>query len=134
MVVECHSPTSPNSRVCSDPQHQQVEKIHHERGQARFQLREHLQRACVAHPNDAVAKEVSFAELIDTDDEEEEFEIPIVHHPEAAPKKRIRAQFGRKRTHNEQIIVAPCGMIITRETFYGAEGVASVVVSKYIFI
>jgi hypothetical protein len=29
----------------------------------------------------------------------------------ARPKK-IRAQFGRKRTHNEQIMVAPCGMIL----------------------
>jgi hypothetical protein len=130
VVVEYHSPTSLNSHVCSDPQHQQVEKIHHGRGQARFQLRERLQRARVAHPNDAVAKEVNLTELIDADDEEEEFEIPIAHNPEAAPKKRIWAKFGRKRTHNEQIIVAPCGMIIAQETFYGAEGVASVIVSK----
>ncbi|KAF8236744.1 hypothetical protein L208DRAFT_1250906, partial [Tricholoma matsutake] len=39
----------------------------------------------------------------------------------------IRAQLGRRRTHNEQIIVAPCGMIIAQETFYGAEGVGSVI-------
>ena len=44
-------------------------------------------------------------------------------------KKKVRAQFGRKRTHNEQIIVAPCGMIMARETFFGAEAVSSVVVS-----
>jgi hypothetical protein len=34
--------------------------------------------------------------------------------------------------HNEQVIVAPCGMIIARETFYGAEGVASVIMSTFI--
>ncbi|TCD66467.1 hypothetical protein EIP91_001347 [Steccherinum ochraceum] len=41
-------------------------------------------------------------------------------------KKKIRTQFGRKRTHNEQIMVAPCGVIGARETFYGAEAVGSV--------
>jgi hypothetical protein len=43
-------------------------------------------------------------------------------------KRRLKAMFGRRRTHNEQLIVAPCGMIIARQTFFGAEGVASVVV------
>ncbi|KAL0959501.1 hypothetical protein HGRIS_011211 [Hohenbuehelia grisea] len=43
------------------------------------------------------------------------------------PKKKIRAQFGRKRTHNEQIIVHPCGIIAARETFYHAEAIPSVV-------
>jgi len=51
------------------------------------------------------------------------------HTTDGSKEKKIRAQFGRKRTHNEQIIVAPCGMIMARETFYGAEGVATVVVS-----
>lgn len=44
--------------------------------------------------------------------------------------KKIRARFGRTRTHTEQILVAPCGMIIARETFYFAEAIPSVVVSK----
>ena len=44
------------------------------------------------------------------------------------PKKKIRAKFGRSRTHNEQILVAPCGMIIARETFYHAESITAVVV------
>jgi SepF-like predicted cell division protein (DUF552 family) len=44
--------------------------------------------------------------------------------------KKIQAQFGWECTHNEQIIVTPCGMIIARETFYGAEGVGSIVVRR----
>lgn len=47
---------------------------------------------------------------------------------EIPEKRKLRAQFGRKRTHNEQIMVAPCGMILSRVTFYGAEAVSSVVV------
>lgn len=42
--------------------------------------------------------------------------------------KRIRAQFGRKRTHNEQLIVCPCGVIVARTTFYGAEAISAVIV------
>ena len=40
----------------------------------------------------------------------------------------VRAQFTRNRTHNEQIIVAPCGTIIARVTFYGAEAISGVAV------
>ena len=47
----------------------------------------------------------------------------------AIPKKRVHAGFGRKCTHNEQILVAPCGMILAHETFYGAEAIGTCVVS-----
>ena len=47
--------------------------------------------------------------------------------------KKICARFGRTCTHTEQILVAPCGIIITRETFYFAEAIPSVVVSESLF-
>ncbi|KAI0689098.1 hypothetical protein BC835DRAFT_1308521 [Cytidiella melzeri] len=65
----------------------------------------------------------------------EEAGPPVCPSKPSAGNKRVRAQFGRKRTHNEQycklahnkqIIVAPCGVIIARTTFYGAEAVSSV--------
>jgi hypothetical protein len=132
-IIGCSSPTVPDSRVCSDLTHQEVERVHRERGQGRFQLKERLQRARVSHPNDAVAKETNVTEIIDTDNEEEDFEVddPQEQENNGKSKKQLRAQFGRKRTHNEQIVVAPCGTIIARETFYGAEGVGSVVVSTF---
>lgn len=39
------------------------------------------------------------------------------------------AKFTRSRTHNEQLTVASCGMILGRDTMFGAEGVVSVAVS-----
>ncbi|KZT50815.1 hypothetical protein CALCODRAFT_444049 [Calocera cornea HHB12733] len=48
-----------------------------------------------------------------------------VPHP-LPPGKKVRAQFGRHRTHNEQFVVRPCGVIVGRGTFYGAESVSSV--------
>jgi len=47
-------------------------------------------------------------------------------------KKRLSARFGRKRTHNEQILVSPCGMILARDTFFGAEAIATCAVSRFI--
>ncbi|KAI0355731.1 hypothetical protein OH77DRAFT_1479572 [Trametes cingulata] len=35
--------------------------------------------------------------------------------------RTMRAMFGRRRTHNEQFIIRPCGIIVKRATFYGSE-------------
>ncbi|EIW53439.1 uncharacterized protein TRAVEDRAFT_174254 [Trametes versicolor FP-101664 SS1] len=51
--------------------------------------------------------------------------VPCPEKP-AVPKRTLRAMFGRRRTHNEQLIVRPCGVIIRRETFYGSESVRQV--------
>ncbi|KAF8074791.1 hypothetical protein FPV67DRAFT_1408151 [Lyophyllum atratum] len=137
-IVGCSRMVQTGSLACPELEHQQIEALHRERGQAQFQLRERLQRARVAHPNDSIATEISTQDIEPV--EEEVFEVdkqgavrPVEEMGTNArgvrvpQKRKIRAQFGRKRTHNEQIIVAPCGMIIARETFYGAEGVGSVI-------
>jgi hypothetical protein len=137
-IVGCDNLVITGSLACANPRHQGVERTHHERNQARFQLQERLQRARVAHPNVADAEDGDPSELVD-EDLEEEFEAGDAQGTESTSRqtqpqqsKKIRAQFGRRRTHNEQVIVAPCGIIMARETFYGAEGVASVVVSTFI--
>jgi hypothetical protein len=53
--------------------------------------------------------------------------------PETGNRK-IRAQFGRKRTHNEQLCVGSCGVILGRATFYGSEAPNGVRVRFYTFI
>lgn len=140
-IVGCDAPVVPTKLTCSD--HAEIERVHREHGQAHFQLKERLQWARVAHPNDAVAEDVPLTDLADAE-EVEEFSVdstgPIIPeqldnqgnkaHRAGVPQKNVRAQFGWKRTHNKQIIVAPCGMIFTRETFYGAEAISSIVVSN----
>ncbi|KAF8807013.1 hypothetical protein BYT27DRAFT_7292820 [Phlegmacium glaucopus] len=144
-IKDCNKHVLKDKRTCADTSHQEVERIYILRGESRVQLQEKLKRQRVSHPNDGIAEEVEAGELID-DEEEEEFEIDkldpnLVHGvnegildlrgisplPASPPtsKKRISAQFGRKRTHNEQILVAPCGMILARETFFGAEAIAT---------
>ena len=137
-IVGCDNPIIEGSLTCAIMAHQEVECIHQEWGQAHFQLKEQLQCAQVAHPNDATPDDHPIPDLIDMDDdEEEEFDVDNkepdadIQQLEAIPKlKKIQAQFGCWWTYNEQIIVAPCGMIIAHETFYGAEGVTSVIVGS----
>jgi hypothetical protein len=91
-IIGCDSPITTGSCTCSEASHQKVEQICHERGQARFQLKERLQRARVAHPNDAVAEDRDLAELADVDDETEEFEVGS--NSQVTKKEWIQAQFG----------------------------------------
>jgi hypothetical protein len=125
-IVGCNMPTAPKSRTCLNLDHQATEKTHHERGQARFQLKERMKRARVAHPNDALAQEESH-----TDHDGESDSDGENNSARDNSKPRIKARFSRRRTHNEQIIVAPCGVILSRATFFGAEGVGSVIVCPF---
>ncbi|KAF9003825.1 hypothetical protein BDZ89DRAFT_1145901 [Hymenopellis radicata] len=44
----------------------------------------------------------------------------------AVRSSQLKAMFGRKRSHNEQFLIAPCGMIIAREMFFNSESLPSV--------
>ncbi|KAG2094655.1 uncharacterized protein F5147DRAFT_657127 [Suillus discolor] len=41
-------------------------------------------------------------------------------------RKKFKAVFGHWHIYNEQLIVAPCSMIIAQKTFFGVKKVASV--------
>ncbi|KAF8575249.1 hypothetical protein K439DRAFT_1649592 [Ramaria rubella] len=40
--------------------------------------------------------------------------------------QRLRAQFGRRQMHNEQLMIRPCGVIISQVTFFGSEAISVV--------
>ena len=44
--------------------------------------------------------------------------------PEAS--KRLTGQFSRRWTHNEQLFVRCCGVIVSRATFFGSEAISAV--------
>ena len=50
--------------------------------------------------------------------------------PSKAPQgnRTFKAHFGRMRTHNEQTLVRPCGIIFARATMYNAEAVSNFLV------
>ena len=130
-IKGCSQFRQDNSLVCDDVDHIEAEHIYLKRSQARFQLKDRLERARVAHPSDSIAEERTLDDVVD-DEVEQDIEVAAAIQNDArtsnSHRKKLRAQFGRRRTHNEQLIVAPCGIILARQTFYGAEGVSSVAV------
>ncbi|KAF8797810.1 hypothetical protein BYT27DRAFT_7228805 [Phlegmacium glaucopus] len=123
-IIGCSNPVIPGKCCCVVREHQAIEE-----------LKERYERAHLAHPDDSIGNEVTSINEIVEDDEEQTFEpsndgqpLPVTANSQTTTRKlRIRAQFGRRRTHNEQLFVAPCGMIIARETFFYAEALYSVI-------
>lgn len=132
VVVGCCFAHREGFRTC--PEHAAVEDHHVATGKAMFTLRTCLQRAKVALPTDAIEPSAPADEDVEVETEEAAGE-PSTSSAGPCPVKtadgdhvRVRARFGRRRTHNEQLIVRPCGIITCRETFYGSETVPQVVV------
>ena len=130
-VVGCVQPVRTGQRTCENVEHQQVEEAYNERGKAFFQLKRRLEHARMASTNDAMSG-LTAADLGTLDDDTMDDTLPgdgtrVYQHPTSTSNK-IQTKFGRRWTHNEQLVVCPCGMILMRETFYNAEGIASVTV------
>lgn len=149
-IVGCIAPVTNKSMTCADFQHSEMERLHLERGKSIFRLRQLSARAKGVSTTDTDESEA----LLDMD-ENEWFEVSDsgevrVHSagPESSTgqleehlmsaaqcegksetgNRKIRAIFTRQRTHNEEILVRPCGVIVARATMKSAEGVSSVMV------
>lgn len=141
-VKGCGQPVTKGSRVCGDQAHIEVERKYVEHGQTRFHDLQRLVNSNVVSLNNNVPDITDPSILGDLLDDSDVLEFDIDRHgnvsqpgtsstgtkPPPAGRRRITARFGRARTHNEQIIVGCCGLIIGRVTFYGAEAVTSVIV------
>ncbi|KAJ7118529.1 hypothetical protein C8R43DRAFT_1137271 [Mycena crocata] len=93
-------------------------------------LRSRLKKSGVAVPDDSVPLDAV------EEDHEVIFEIgpkgPVEVDDEACDGKpesgnrKLRAIFGGRRTHNEQLIMRTCGVILSRATLFGSEAVSAV--------
>lgn len=122
-ITDCGAPLEAGFRTCPDPDHRALEKSYFRRGQAIFQLRSRLERAGIHVTKDAAANT-----SVELDDVETEVLVECDGKAEGGNRK-LRAYFGRRRTHNEQLIMRPCGVILSRATLFGSEGISSVNVS-----
>ncbi|KAF8580189.1 hypothetical protein K439DRAFT_1267774, partial [Ramaria rubella] len=107
-VEVCSSLVKSGLRTCRDPTHSAAETRYKEHGTAMFQLRQRL--AC--------------AHQTSSDPERNGAPGPVDSLLSLAIE--VFARFGRRQTHNEQLCVASCGVILARAMFYGAEGPNSV--------
>ena len=132
----CKNLADKGFRTCSNPEHRALDQQNNLRNKAFFQLRKRLERAGIMH---ASSSDFSNADddLYVIDEDEKTAAIDgsgLGEEGQCADKpvtgnRRIRARWARRQTHNEQIIVRPCGVIIARGTMYGSESVSNIVVS-----
>ncbi|KAJ6455114.1 hypothetical protein C8R47DRAFT_1251149 [Mycena vitilis] len=117
-VVDCSLDNVPGRRTCDDPEHRALETAYFKRGDAMFQLRSRLKKAGVSVPDDSVP--IDGVE----DDHEVTFEMgpdgPVEVEsgdcdgkPETGNRRQMRAIFGGRWTHNEQLIMRTCGVILS---------------------
>ncbi|KAJ7185334.1 hypothetical protein C8R46DRAFT_981891 [Mycena filopes] len=114
-IVECSAEHAVGHRTCNLPDHRALETAYFKRGEAMFQLRSRLKKAGVYVPDDSVPSSDVNAVDPETCDGK----------PEAG-NRRLRAIFGGRWTHNEQLIMRTCGVILSRATLFGSEAVSAV--------
>jgi hypothetical protein len=157
-VILCEEPiTGSDSKTCSDPEHKEFERKNKEKGASNFILKERFRYTQASQPVDTLATqqidhvddvEETTIEWFEVDDNTNTVRLKSRANPgtvgteanttlpppdpcpskSAAGNRIAKAQFSRKRTHNEQTLVRPCGIIYARATMFGAEAVSNFLV------
>ncbi|TBU37062.1 hypothetical protein BD309DRAFT_1005086 [Dichomitus squalens] len=115
-VVGCNQHASPNKQTCPEPSHRALEDPNGR--SALFILRRRLERLQTSSLEDegtGVSEELT--------EYDENGECPSKSEE---GNTKPRARFGRRQTHNEQLVVATCGVILGRATMFGSEGIDGV--------
>jgi len=129
-VTTCSRPCDPGYKTCGVQEHRRLEVVGNEQRTAMFQLRKRLERLNSTQIEDALSSGLGALNL-EVDENVDAIKTAECNDkpPEGNTKPRIR--LNRRRTHNEQLCVTTCGVILGRATFFGSEAVNGVVVSTF---
>ncbi|EIW54821.1 uncharacterized protein TRAVEDRAFT_39313 [Trametes versicolor FP-101664 SS1] len=152
-VIACGLRASPGFRTCAEPAHRALDEYLRLENRAMFQLRRRLEQLHPGSKSTSTAPSTilspsQLGRLINTPAQSTgDTSVPVSAPDDSAPSdstllgeleslldnatspagnKQHRAQFGRRRTHNEEVAVASCGVILGRATFYGSEAINGV--------
>ena len=135
-ITSCDRPVEQGYQTCTMPDHRALEKRGIEEHSAMFQLRKRLERRRTTLIDDSMSpnqQEVDPLTALANDDAVEMEGSTSCAGKSETGNVRLRARFGRSRTHSEQLCVATCGVVLRRATFYGSEAVNGVRVSTSLF-
>ncbi|KAG8916709.1 hypothetical protein FRC02_003630 [Tulasnella sp. 418] len=116
-VIGCNQPARDGFKTCNDKAHANKETHLRAKGLAMFQLRSRLKQL------NATSTEEDEEE---SDEDEEAVEAEVCDSKSPTGNVKVSARFSRRRTHNEQLIIRPCGVILHRATFFGSEAISGV--------
>jgi len=142
-VENCQASVEPGFRTCKIKAHRNLEDWHNDQSKAMFQLKRRLERLHVAQTHDSLAIDPESAKKgrdgndgevfeglgADEDEDVSVDQAGICDGKPGTGNRSLRARFGRRRTHNEQLCVGSCGVILGRATFFGSEAPNGVRVS-----
>lgn len=144
-VVECVQAAEVGFKTCRIASHRAVEEHYELKSKAMFQLRARLERLneSQGHQRSMVPETLSTMPPLEVhgsspdvvpicstageaEDENSEITSEVDGEVECEEKsvegnRRIKALLGRRHTHNEELCVASCGVILGRATFFGSE-------------
>lgn len=121
-VAGCEHRSGIGWRTCDNPTHRAFEEQRRTKGKAMFVLRARQARNTgQAEPRPPT----SDMDYLDEVPEEEDQDPPTAPTP-SNDLVKIRGRLSRRWTHNEQLIVRCCGIILSRATFFGSEAITSV--------
>ena len=129
----CSNAARPRFRTCHLPEHSEYEAERRARGTALYRLRKRAEAQSLGSvirslPSDSAPLD----DLLDDPELMADIETLIQPKPskatEAKQKRTMKAALTRRWTFNEQLMVRPCGIIISRATFYEAESPSNALV------
>lgn len=95
-----------------------------------FVLRARLARSSGQVEPAAPTSEMDYLDEGPLEDDGNEPELPPTN-PSVSQPVKIRGRLSRRWTHNEQLMIRCCGIILSRATFFGSEALTSVKVSFF---
>lgn len=132
LIKGCERPTESGYITCSDLLHRAKEQERNEQGRsAYYDLSRRLNKDNAPrthipqrkHNADSSATHLADLPRLETAE-------PAQQAASTTKEKRLTLQTSRNWTHNEQLFVLSCGVIVARSTFFFSEGVASVKVKS----
>ncbi|KAJ3866310.1 hypothetical protein EV359DRAFT_36897 [Lentinula novae-zelandiae] len=123
-VTSCRAGVETGFLTCHDRFHRQLETNRKERQKSMFYLSQVHHRHGISNPSDSIdptdiADDVELADGPEEPQKSTTFAVDCPDKEEINPK--LRAMFGRNRTHAEVVMHRPCGIMIRRKTCYKAE-------------
>ncbi|KAJ7139316.1 hypothetical protein C8R44DRAFT_827942 [Mycena epipterygia] len=122
-IRKCNAVARPGFRTCTEPTHMAFQSDAEEQNTAMFQLHSRLRNAGVPQVPRAgghTSTSTPNAPPATTNP------APASTSSESQEGAALKGRLYRNWTHNEQLFVRCCGVIISRATFFGSEGVSGV--------
>ncbi|KAF8577525.1 hypothetical protein K439DRAFT_1649069 [Ramaria rubella] len=129
-VTTCESAHGERFLTCPQLNHRSLEVAYREKGVAFFQMHDKIKKRAEGSASDPGSidggglNEVVIVEGDDAGDS-----VPVIlgcDEKSPAGNRRLHAQFSRRRTHNDQLMIRPRGAIISSVTFFGSEAISAV--------